>query len=91
MIENEDQIKLLEYLNSWINNKINQELKNLLDLKNINEKNSSIRALAYQIYENNGVVKREEVTDFLKKISQDDRKILRELAVKFGRYNKSVT
>ena len=87
MIENEDQIKLLEYLNSWINNKINQELKNLLDLKNINEKNSSIRALAYQIYENNGVVKRDDVRNFLKFLKQDERKILRKLGVKFGRYH----
>ena len=87
MIENEDQIKLLEYLNSWINNKINLELKNLLDLKNINEKNSSIRALAYQIYENNGVVKRDDVRNFLKFLKQDERKILRKLGVKFGRYH----
>ena len=58
-----------------------------MDLKYLKQKNPQIRALAYHLYENNGVVKREEVTDFLKKISQDDRKILRELGVKFGRYH----
>ena len=35
MIESDDQNRLLEYLNSWLSKKINEELKNLLDLKNI--------------------------------------------------------
>jgi ATP-dependent RNA helicase SUPV3L1/SUV3 len=71
----------------WINKKISFDLKNLIDLKNINTKNTSIRALAYQLYENNGVIKRENVKDFLKKLSQEERKILRSLGVKFGRYH----
>jgi ATP-dependent RNA helicase SUPV3L1/SUV3 len=39
------------------------------------------------LYENNGVVKRENVKDFLKKLAQEERKILRNLGVKFGRYH----
>ena len=62
-------------------------LKSLIDLKDIKEKNSSIKALAYQLYENNGVLKREQVTDYLKNLEQNDRKILRNLGVKFGRYH----
>ena len=38
----------------------------------IKEKNSSIKALAYQLYENNGVLQRNEVTDYLKILSQND-------------------
>ena len=87
MIETSDQQKLLKFLNSWILGKINNELKNLIDLKFISEKNPHIRALAYHLYENNGVVKREEVQEFLKKIDQENRKILRNLGVKFGRYH----
>ena len=87
MVETNDQQKLLKFLNSWILDKINNELKNLIDLKFIKEENPHIRALAYHLYENNGVVKREEVQDFLKKINQEDRKILRNLGVKFGRYH----
>jgi len=67
--------------------KINFELKSLTDLKNINTRNASVRALAYQLYENNGVIKRENVKDFLKKLAQEERKILRKLGVKFGRYH----
>ena len=44
-------------LDKWIKIKLNNVLKSLIDLKNIKEKNSSIKALAYQLYENNGVLK----------------------------------
>ena len=43
--------------------------------------------MAYQLYENNGVIKRDAVTEYLKKLGQDERKILRDLGVKFGRYH----
>ena len=79
--------KLNEYINKWIQSKINNVLKSLVDLKNIKENNSSIKALAYQLYENNGVLKREQVAEYLKNLEQDERKILRELGVKFGRYH----
>ena len=58
-----------------------------MTLKDLKESNSSIKALAYQLYENNGVIKREVVTEYLKKLGQDERKILRDLGVKFGRYH----
>jgi ATP-dependent RNA helicase SUPV3L1/SUV3 len=58
-----------------------------LILKNLKESNSSIKALAYQLYENNGVLKEKMLQIILKKLGQDERKILRELGVKFGRYH----
>ncbi|RPG98361.1 MAG: helicase [Candidatus Pelagibacter sp. TMED106] len=87
ILENIQKKKLSEFLNKWIKEKINDVLKSLIDLKNLKESNSSIKALAYQLYENNGVIKREQVSDYLKKLGQDERKILRELGVKFGRYH----
>ena len=87
ILENNDKQKLSDFLDKWVKEKINITLKSLIDLKNLKESNSSIKALAYQLYENNGVVKREQVSDYLKKLGQDERKILRELGVKFGRYH----
>ena len=87
MIESSDQLDLYKYLISWINKKIKDELTNLIDLKNLENENPHIRALAYRIYESNGVVKREEVKNFISKLEQNDRKILREKGVKFGRYH----
>jgi ATP-dependent RNA helicase SUPV3L1/SUV3 len=87
ILENNDKQKLLEFIEKWIKAKINLVLKSLIDLRNLKESNSSIKALAYQLYENNGVIKRETVIEYLKKLGQDERKILRDLGVKFGRYH----
>ncbi len=87
MVDNLDKNNFTKFMQSWINKKISFDLKNLIDLKNISTKNTSIRALAYQLYENNGVIKRENVKDFLKKLNQEERKTLRSLGVKFGRYH----
>ena len=87
ILENDDKQKLSEFIENWIKEKIKLVLKSLIDLKNLKESNSSIKALAYQLYENNGVIKREVVAEYLKKLGQDERKILRDLGVKFGRYH----
>ncbi len=86
-IDQNPKQKLSNYINKWIHSKINNVLKSLIDLKNLEEANSSIKALAYQLYENNGVIKREQVSEYLKNLEQNERKILRELGVKFGRYH----
>ena len=75
------------FLEKWIGNKIKTILKSLIDLKDLKEKNSSIKALAYQLYENNGVLKRDQVNEYLNELGQNERKILRDLGVKFGRYH----
>ncbi len=87
MIEYEEKIKLNKYLQNWINEKIKFELRSLVDLKNINERNSELRALSYHLYENNGVVKRGNVSKYLEKLNQEERRKLRKIGVKFGRYH----
>jgi ATP-dependent RNA helicase SUPV3L1/SUV3 len=87
ILEQNQRKKLNIFLEKWIKNKINTILKSLIDLKDLKDKNSSIKALAYQLYENNGVLKRDQVSEYLKNLEQNERKILRELGVKFGRYH----
>ena len=87
ILEQNQKQKLKNFIDKWLKNKINVVLKSLVDLKDLKEKNSSIKALAYQLYENNGVLKREQVSNYLKSLGQNERKILRELGVKFGRYH----
>jgi len=87
IIKTSKKKKLQEHLEKWIKIKINYILKSLIDLKTLKESNSSIRALAYQLYENNGVLKRDIVSKYLKNLGQEERKILRNLGVKFGRYH----
>ncbi len=87
ILEQNPKKKLMIYLEMWLKNKIKTTLKSLIDLKNLKDKNSSIKALAYQLYESNGVLKRENVQEYVKDLKQNDRKILRDLGVKFGRYH----
>ena len=79
--------KLQKYLENWINTLISSKLEDLVNLNKIEKKSSSVRALCYQLFENNGVLKRENVSEFIKKLSQEDRKILRKNGIKIGRYH----
>ena len=87
ILETDQLKKLNNYLVKWLKNKIQNVLSSLIDLRNLKEKNSSIKALAYQLYENNGVLQRNQVTDYLKILGQNERKFLRDQGVKFGRYH----
>ena len=87
MVEKNEKTELSTYVLKWLNNKINEDLQSLIDLKNIDLSNPTIRALAYQLYENNGVLKREKLVEYLNKLDQEQRKILRKIGVKFGRYH----
>ena len=87
ILDQNQKQKLTTFINKWIKNKIDTVLKSLIDLKNLKDQNTSIKALAYRLYENNGVIKRDSVTEYVKNLEQNDRKILRDLGVKFGRYH----
>ena len=87
ILEQNLQKKLIIFLEKWLKNKIDTILKSLVDLKDLKEKNSSVKALAYQLYENNGVLKRDQVSEYLKNLGQNERKTLRDLGVRFGRYH----
>ncbi len=87
ILEQDQKRKLSDFIGKWLKNKIGTVLKSLIDLKNIKENNPSTKALAYQLYENNGVIKREQVSEYLEKLDQNERKTLRNIGVKFGRYH----
>ena len=46
IVDQNQKHKLSDFINKWTQNKINTVLKNLIDLKNHKEKNSSVKALA---------------------------------------------
>ncbi len=87
ILEKEQRQKLNSFIKKWVKNKIDTVLQSLIDLKNLKDKHSSIKALAYQLYENNGVLIRDNVSEYIKNLGQNERKILRDLGVKFGRYH----
>ncbi len=75
------------FLKSWLLNHTNLELKDLLNLKKLKIDNQYLRALAFQIFEGNGVIKRENTEHIIKLISKDERKKLWGLGIKIGRYH----
>jgi len=66
---------------------ISTELSDLVNLSKANFKNNYVRALCYQLFENNGVIKRELLNEMISKISKEGRSSLRKAGVKIGRYH----
>ena len=79
--------ELGQFLKNWMNAHINEALGDLINLTKIEIKNQYLRALAYQLYENNGVLKRKNIDDIIKLISKEERKKLWGMGIKIGRYH----
>ena len=86
-LENSSKEELLNFLNIWLKSYIEEELKDLINLIKTENKNKYLRALAFQLYESNGVLKRSNIEDVVKAISKEDRKQFRKLGIKIGRYH----
>ena len=87
ILEFENRNRLQIHLEQWLKKFIKEKLTDLVNLNNIEKNNNSIRALCYQLFENNGVLKRDLVSEFVKQLSLDNRKILRKNGIKIGRYH----
>jgi ATP-dependent RNA helicase SUPV3L1/SUV3 len=79
--------ELEQYLKNWIDSYIGEVLGNLVNLTKTKIENQYLRALAYQLYENNGVLKRKNIDDIIKLISKEERKKLWSMGIKIGRYH----
>tara|TARA_Y100000768_G_scaffold386403_1_gene374728 strand:- start:1438 stop:2706 length:1269 start_codon:yes stop_codon:yes gene_type:complete len=85
---NEDSKSRLNlFLNKWLGNHINVVLGDLIKLTKHKINNQYLRGLVFQLYENNGVVKRNEVEKIVKSIPVDERKKLWGMGIKIGRYH----
>ena len=83
----ESKIKLIAFLNKWLSNHINEVLGDLIKLTERKIENQYLRGLVFQLYENNGVVKRTEVAQIVKSVPADERKKLWGMGIKIGRYH----
>jgi len=86
-IDSESKEKLKNYLEKKLYELISSELSNLVNLSKAKFKNNYARALCYQLFENNGVIKRETVHQMIKNIDKEDKLNLRKAGVKIGRYH----
>ena len=86
-IESNTKIRLEEFLKKWLNNHINEILGDLVNLTKNKTNNKYLRALIFQLYEKNGVIKRREIDNIVKLIPSEERKKLWGMGIKIGRYH----
>jgi len=86
-IDIDSKQKLEKFLDEWIKEVIEEKLKDLVNLKNNKVKSAKVRALCFQLFENNGVLKREKVNNFIKEFSTEDKAEARKFGIKIGRYH----
>ena len=79
--------KLNQFLHKWLKNYTNEVLGDLIKLSAYKISNQYLRGLVFQLYENNGVIKRSEVDKIVKSIPIDERKKLWGMGIKIGRYH----
>ena len=86
-VELQDQQRISSSLSNWLKLEKQNLLQDLIKIENSQYENRFIRGLCYQLFENNGVLKRENVNEIVKQINKEDRPILRKLGIKIGRYH----
>ena len=83
----DSKTKLIIFLNKWLKKFINEVLGDLIKLTEHKIENQYLRGLVFQLYENNGAVKRNEVDQIVKSIPKEERKKLWGMGIKIGRYH----
>jgi len=83
-----DEKKELEQcIKKWISSHVNEVLGDLINLTKIKFENQYLRALAYRLYEENGVLKRDKIDEVVKLVPKEERKKLWNMGIKIGRYH----
>ena len=83
----ESKTKLTNFLRKWLDEYISELLGDLIRLTKHEITNQYLRGLVFQLYENNGVIKRSVVDKIVKLIPAEERKKLWGMGIKIGRYH----
>ncbi len=83
----ESKLKLTKFLNKWLSDYINDVLGDLIKLTKHKISNQYLRGLVFQLYENNGVIIRNNINKIVDSIPADERKRLWGMGIKIGRYH----
>ena len=86
-LNDDSKLKLTLFLKKWLSDYINDVLGDLIKLTQYQITNQYLRGLIFQLYEKNGVVKRNEVDKIVKSIPSTERKKLWGMGIKIGRYH----
>ena len=83
----DEKSELKQHIKNWITLHIDEMLGDLINLTKIKIENQYLRALAYRLYEDNGVLKRTNVKEIIDLIPKEERKKLWNMGIKIGRYH----
>ena len=86
-LNTESKLKLTKFLNKWLSDYINDVLGDLIKLTKHKITNQYLRGLVFQLYENNGVIIRNNINKIVDSIPADERKKLWGMGIKIGRYH----
>ncbi len=86
-LNTESKTRLISFLSDWLTKFIDELLGDLIRLTKHKISNQYLRGLVFQLYENNGVIKRNDVDKIVKLIPTEERKKLWSMGVKIGRYH----
>ena len=86
-LNDELKINLEDFLKNWTKSYLREILGDLINLTTIHIENQYLRALVFQLFEKNGVMKRSEINHIVKLIPENERKKLWGMGIKIGRYH----
>ncbi len=86
-LDNNVKIDLEIFLKKWLADHISDVLGDLINLTQVKLSNQYLRALSFQLYENNGIIKRKNIDHIIKLINKEERKKLWGMGIKLGRYH----
>jgi ATP-dependent RNA helicase SUPV3L1/SUV3 len=82
-----DQQEIITSMSQWIRKEKETVLQDLIKIENPSIDNRFIRGLCFQMFENNGVLKRESINNIVKQIDKKERQTLKKFGIKIGRYH----
>jgi ATP-dependent RNA helicase SUPV3L1/SUV3 len=82
-----DLERVQERLSLWLRHHINTVLEGVMALEAPADLEGAARGIAYQLFENLGLIPRSQVADDVKNLDQDVRGKMRKLGIKFGAYH----
>ncbi|WP_173088262.1 helicase-related protein [Devosia sp. 1635] len=82
-----DLERVQDRLNLWLRHHINTVLEGVMALEAPPDLEGAARGIAFQLFENLGILPRSAVSDEVKGLDQDVRGKLRKLGIKFGAYH----
>ncbi|MEM7619354.1 MAG: helicase-related protein [Pseudomonadota bacterium] len=82
-----DKEKATQRLQNWLTEQIETRLQPLIAMRQADDINGLGKGVAFQLYENFGILKREKVAEDIRALDQDARAQLRKYGVRFGAFN----